>query len=294
MNRNLGLNLNLNLNMNLLGQNKEIFISHAWGKDGLDRDNHLRCKELCDKLISSGYKVWFDHYDMYGNIDSAIMKGINNCKIFIVCLTERYCNKINNAVNHQTPNDNCYKEWNYSLFKQKIIIPIVMEPNMHNIFNRCEGVIQMYLNSTMYIDMANSIDDEFPVLTKTLRKFDVYTKDQRKFYANKTNNSFDNIVQRLNVIKALSLSPRKIGDRSRSPSNPSSPSSSNSPNSPKSPPTPNSLPKSPNSSPLSFRPPNFTRIFNNSIVRPSSPLVIRPPLSKSASRQKNIRSFIKI
>ena len=32
---------------------KDIFISHNWGKDLLNRDNHLRCKELADKLIKN-------------------------------------------------------------------------------------------------------------------------------------------------------------------------------------------------------------------------------------------------
>ena len=48
---------------------KEIFISHAWGQDSLKRDNHLRCKKIADFLILNGYSVWFDTYDMVGNID---------------------------------------------------------------------------------------------------------------------------------------------------------------------------------------------------------------------------------
>ena len=62
---------------------KEIFISHAWGYDELHRNNHIRCKEIVDKLIQNNYSVWFDDYDMYGMIDNAITKGINNCKIFL-------------------------------------------------------------------------------------------------------------------------------------------------------------------------------------------------------------------
>ena len=138
---------------------KEIFISHAWGYDELERDNHYRCKEIADKLIQNNYGVWFDEYDMHGLIDNAIMKGINNCKIFVLCLTKKYCDKINNAVNNNFLNDNCYKEWNYCLFKQKIIIPIIMEPCMKNIYFQ-DGIIQMYLNSTMYIDCTNNITIE--------------------------------------------------------------------------------------------------------------------------------------
>ena len=138
---------------------KEIFISHAWGYDELERDNHNRCKEIADKLIQNNYGVWFDDYDMHGLIDNAIMKGINNCKIFVLCLTKKYCDKINNAVNNNFLNDNCYKEWNYCLFKQKIIIPVIMEPSMKNIYLQ-DGIIQMYLNNTIYIDFSETINIE--------------------------------------------------------------------------------------------------------------------------------------
>ena len=66
---------------------KEIFISHAWGNDSDNRDNHIRCGELCNILKANGYSVWFDTYDMSGNIDSCIMSGINNFKVCLLCLS---------------------------------------------------------------------------------------------------------------------------------------------------------------------------------------------------------------
>ena len=137
---------------------KEIFISHAWGYDELGRDNHIRSKEIADMLLKKNYGVWFDDYDMYGNIDNAIMKGINNSKIVIICLTKKYCEKVNNAINNNFLNDNCYKEWNYCLFKQKIIIPIIMEPCMKNVYFQ-DGIIQMYLHNTLFVDCSKYIDE---------------------------------------------------------------------------------------------------------------------------------------
>ena len=192
---------------------KEIFLSHAWGKDSLNRDNHIRCKELAKKLIDSGYKVWFDSNDLYGNIDSSIIKGINNSKIVLICLTNSYCNKINNAVHMQCPNDNCFKEWNYSLFKKKTIIPILMEPTMKETFLNGDGVIQLYLNSTMFIDMTDNFIDDFDIFKKTLRRFNVYNKEEKKIYKIKENLSFDNLNYIFtNVIK--NLSPRSQGEHS--------------------------------------------------------------------------------
>ena len=188
---------------------KDIFISHAWGKDELDRDNHERCKILANKLINNGYSVWIDSNDLYGNIDSSIMKGINNCKIVLVCLTKRYCDKINTSAINQLSNDNCYKEWNYSLFRQKIIIPVLMEPNMINIFLKGQGIIQMYLNSLMFIDFTNNFDDDFNILCKNLRINNVLKYSEKNLYSGNSN-SFNNFVKAITGMSLKSISPRSI------------------------------------------------------------------------------------
>jgi hypothetical protein len=188
---------------------KDIFISHAWGKDLLGRDNHKRCKLIADNLLSKGYTVWFDSYDLYGNIDSTIMKGINNCKVVIICLTKKYCDKINNSVINQLPNDNCYKEWNYSLFKQKIIIPVLMEPCMHEIYLKNDGIIPMYLNSLMFMDFTENIEDDITMLYKTLKSHNVYNTEEKIFY-NGVSNSFSDFIKSFTNTNVKSLSPRII------------------------------------------------------------------------------------
>tara|TARA_B100000927_G_scaffold285483_1_gene275630 strand:+ start:255 stop:989 length:735 start_codon:yes stop_codon:yes gene_type:complete len=193
---------------------KEIFLSHAWGKDNLDRDNHLRVKQLSKVLEEQGYSVWLDENNMIGNIDNSIMKGINNCKVVIICLTENYCNKINTCVYENLSNDNCYKEWNYCLFKQKKIIPLIMEPKMHDIFLRKDGVIQMYLNNQMYINYSNDEyeENELSILYKTLRQYKVLNNNEKTVI--RPNNSFEKFLH------ILPLSPnqkRKMGSPKRTP-----------------------------------------------------------------------------
>lgn len=158
---------------------KDIFISHSWGLDELNRDNHKRCEELSNKLISSGYSVWFDSNEMIGNIDKSIIKGINKTKVVLLCLTLKYCNKINNAIYNNSPNDNCYKEWNYSIFKNKYLIPIIMEPIMKEIYLQGDGIIQMYLNNTMFIDFSDSFENNYNFLCTYLKKFNVLSKNQK-------------------------------------------------------------------------------------------------------------------
>ena len=84
-----------------------------------------------------------------------IKKGIHRCKVVIICLTEKYINKINDAIILNKPNDNCFKEWNYAIFKNKKLIPLIMEEKAKNIYLNNDGVIQMYLNNCMFIDFSN-------------------------------------------------------------------------------------------------------------------------------------------
>ena len=184
---------------------RDIFISHCWGKDILNRPNHERAKYLSNLLVNQGYSVWFDEYDLIGNIDNAIIKGINDCKVVIICLTESYCNKINNSVYNNLPNDNCYKEWNYCLFKKKRIIPIIMEPTMSKIFLSQDGAIQMYLNNLMFINFSEYNKNEISNLYKTLFKYNVLNKNQKDELKNNTLLQLDKIKEYLET----NLSPKK-------------------------------------------------------------------------------------
>jgi len=176
-----------------------VFLSHAWGNDCLERDNHERCRELYNKMKESGYSMWFDEKNMRGNIDNSIIKGINNSKVILICLTKKYCDKINNAANNNLPNDNCYKEWSYSLFRQKIIIPIIMEPVMNDIYTQNDGIIQMYLNNTMFIDFSKEIDCNFHKLESTLKYYGLFPKS---ITPNSSNDSLSNYF-------LAALSPKK-------------------------------------------------------------------------------------
>lgn len=155
---------------------KDIFISHNWGLDSIGIDNHKKCKIIADELILRGYSVWFDENDMVKNIDDKIMEGINNSKIVIVCLTEKYCKKIEDGVRYQRINDNCYKEWNYTLLKSKKIIPIIMEKDLMN--KPASQIIQMYINSIFYIDMSESINENIELLCKDLKEYKIYSSNE--------------------------------------------------------------------------------------------------------------------
>ena len=184
---------------------KDIFISHAWGFDELNRDNHKRCLEIYNKLSQRGFSVWIDESDMKTNIDLSIINGIDNAKIILLCLTKKYCDKINYSVYNNMPQDNCYKEWNYSIFRQKYIIPILMEDQMKNVYVKEKGIIQMYLNNMLYIDASSDINKAVDEIINQLKEYNLYAS----ITPNNSNNSlFDYFSQ---------ISPSKKNNRSASP-----------------------------------------------------------------------------
>ena len=46
----------------------DCFLTHDWGVDELDRDNHARVSQVCTKLKDAGFKPWFDEEFMRGDV----------------------------------------------------------------------------------------------------------------------------------------------------------------------------------------------------------------------------------
>ena len=176
---------------------KYIFISHTWNKDKSGRNNHKRCRILCDLLKNKGYTIWFDHYDMGRDVDNSITTAIDNCKVFLVCLTSAYCDKINAAVKTNKINDNCFKEWNYAIYRNKIIMPVIMERDMLYSYVNKEGIINMYLNSLIYFDISSDdyANNDFNLLCKSLRKQGVYTNVENEILTIRNNLSFNSFLE---------------------------------------------------------------------------------------------------
>ena len=112
---------------------KQIFFSHTWRNDKLNRNTHKRVLLLVAGLQRLGWGPWVDEEDMIGNIDACMASGIQNCECVLVCLTEDYCKKVNQAANDLYVRDNCHKEWNYANICSKLMIPIIMETDLLDI-----------------------------------------------------------------------------------------------------------------------------------------------------------------
>ena len=135
-------------------KNKQLFFSHTWRPDNLGRNTHERVYEIVKKLRDNGWTTWFDEEDMGGNIDAAMAEGIDNSDAILVCLTETYCKKVNDTAKNPRNRDNCLKEWTYANARNKLLIPIIMEPTLLNQSQWPPGIVSLYLGSTLFIDAS--------------------------------------------------------------------------------------------------------------------------------------------
>lgn len=136
---------------------KQLFISHTWLFDETGRDTHARARNLREFLVKHGWSVWFDELDMSDNLDSAMAKGIDEAEAVIMLLTRKYARKINHAANRTTSNDNCLKEFGYTLFREKLIIPVVFEEAMRDSSGWSPGIFPLRMCMSLYVDGAGDL-----------------------------------------------------------------------------------------------------------------------------------------
>jgi len=153
---------------------RQLFFSHTWKKDKLDRDNHIRVYELAQKLRTCGWSIWIDEENLIGNIDAGMASGIDNADAVIICLTEEYCRKVNQSAMNPRKRDNCLKEWTYVNARNKLMIPVIMEPSLLDIDNWPPGIISLYLASTLYVDGShNNLYDTAISIHKILLRYNL-------------------------------------------------------------------------------------------------------------------------
>ena len=133
----------------------KIFLSHAWGKDDHNRDNHLRVYQLNNLLKSCKCLTWFDETDLEGGIVQSMTSGIDWADLVIVCITRSYINKCK-----KQENDNCKLEFEYSINRKSArrIIPLVMEDSCKN-QSTWDGPVGACCGQLLYIDCCWEIDN---------------------------------------------------------------------------------------------------------------------------------------
>jgi ribosomal protein L40E len=136
----------------------DVFLTHDWGEDELKRSNHERVSRVNKALQQKGLRTWFDEERMNGNIRDKMAEGIEETKIVVAFITEKYRNKVNsnNAI------DNCYFEFNYATLEKtgNFMIPVVMEPRMRNPRD-WKGRLGAELGTHLYVDLSEDNPETF-------------------------------------------------------------------------------------------------------------------------------------
>lgn len=153
---------------------KQIFFSHTWQNDSLNRDNHIRVRELAEELYKYGWSYWIDEDNIVGNIDAAMARGIDDADVIIICLTKQYFKKVNETANNPRQRDNCLKEWTYATTRNKLMIPVIMDISLCNINEWPPGIITLYFGSTLYINASsNDLNIAANNINKLLLKYNL-------------------------------------------------------------------------------------------------------------------------
>ena len=189
---------------------RQLFFSHTWQKDNLNRDTHTRVYDLAKKLEKCGWSIWVDEELMIGNIDAAMAEGIENAEVIIVCLTEQYCLKVNETAKDPHKRDNCLKEWTYANARNKLMIPVIMEPKLLSMSNWPPGIVSLYFGSTLYINATDSnLNTAVITINKILEKYGL-KPNNRNISLNTAGISNSNIMEILkNINASLALNKTK-------------------------------------------------------------------------------------
>lgn len=81
----------------------DAFLTHDWGMDELNRNNHERVSKVNKLLQAMNIRTWFDEERMEGNVRNQMARGIESTEIAVVFITQRYRDKVNGNDNR----DNC-------------------------------------------------------------------------------------------------------------------------------------------------------------------------------------------
>ena len=128
---------------------RHLFLSHDWGEDG---GNHQRVKRIAQELERRGLSVWLDEFEITGDIDEEMVRGIDSCELFVTFVTANYMKKVN-----QTDlRDRCKIEFKYAFQKKDPtrMIRVVLESGMLEQKN-WKGIFAAFVGTSVYIDLSS-------------------------------------------------------------------------------------------------------------------------------------------
>lgn len=130
----------------------DVFLSHDWGTDENNRDNHARVAKVNELLKARGFRTWFDNDRMVGDIVGQMCQGVERSAVFIAFITARYMSKV-----ASNGDDNCKAEFSHAVRRLGTarIVPVVMEQRVKST-SSWVGPVGMRLGDILYVSMAEN------------------------------------------------------------------------------------------------------------------------------------------
>ena len=177
----------------------DVFLTHDWGLDQLNRNNHKRVSEVNRQLKEIGYETWFDDERMQGDVHADMCVGIDDSEVVVVFLTSRYIKKVNSS----DQRDNCRLEFNYAFNNAKKFIPVLMEPAAKTELK--VGNVGLKIGASLYVEMS----EEYNVseLVAVLKKGDVNPRHVIVDTSFKNIQPPHNLETSLKIVKQLDFTP---------------------------------------------------------------------------------------
>ena len=127
------------------------FLTHNWGKDVHNRDNHERVIRFKNELEKCGIdQTWLDEERMTGHLVQQMCDGIDRSTFVIVFVTRSYIDKVNGK-GPKRCKDNCKLEFGYAAGRKEAskLIAVVMEDGCSD-SSEWEGPVGMQLGGHLY------------------------------------------------------------------------------------------------------------------------------------------------
>ena len=168
------------------------FLTHNWGKDESNRDNHARVVRFKKELEANGItNLWLDEERLQGDIVKQMADGIDQSKLIIVFITKAYISKVNG----EGPNgqdDNCSREFRYAINMRGSENMIVVLMEMAKLtgpvgFNLCNHFYHSYEDDSQLSQCAGKVSDEIR------RRLQLSTKTSGTCYPTLVRNPVRNI-----------------------------------------------------------------------------------------------------
>ncbi|RHY90762.1 hypothetical protein DYB35_003832 [Aphanomyces astaci] len=140
----------------------DAFLTHDWGSDG---GTHTKVSVVNYLLQARGITTWFDQEKMEGNVKKQMIHGIDNARVIVVFVTQRYIAKVGGP----NAEDNCQLEFNYAARRKTAsrMIPVLIDPTpaLKNPAS-WNGEVGFVLGGHLYLDLSGAFDDDHLLASK--------------------------------------------------------------------------------------------------------------------------------